>query len=601
MVRGPVTLFSEAARIILDKTRRKLLIEGGKWAATLAALQSSALNAHALEMPAAGAASGQTTNPSHDMRPMTRPAATPRGMPVHSPLRVDRLEKFVDPLPIPPVASSLGLRPQPPNSHMDKSVGPLEYYQFTMRQVETRIHRDVPPTPMWSFGETVPGPTIEARSGHGLLVAWKNALPQQHLFPIDHTLHGASADLPHVRTAVHVHGGKVPPEFDGFPEDWQIPGQTAQAVYPMQQDAATLWYHDHAMGIERLNQYAGLFGFFIVRDDAEDRLGLPRGQYEIPLAFADRLFSADGGLYYPDSGDPNAPWVPEVYGDSMLVNGKLTPFLEVEPRPYRFRMLNAANSRTFLFSLSNKQNYHQIGTDQGLLPAPVEVNQVSLAPAERADIVIDFSGSQGQRITLNNQSWPLMQFRVAAAATSAESAAAQSPILKTPLPAVLRPMQRIPEAESVKTRLMILREYMDRSPRRMLMLLNGVRWHDPVTEKPELDSVEIWSLANTTADIHPIHLHLVRFQVLDRQPFDADEYLLSGKLNYVGPATPPPPGDEGWKDTVQTYGETVTRIIVRFEGYTGRYVWHCHLLEHAANEMMRPFDVVAKGKGHGNS
>jgi len=544
------------------------------------------------------------------MMQMARPATAPSPIPVHQPLRVDQLEKFVDPLPIPPVATSLGFRPQPPNSRMDKAAGSLEYFQFTMRQVETRIHRDVPPTSIWSYGDTVPGPTIEARSNHGLLIDWLNALPEKHLFPIDHTLHGAGADQPHVRTAVHVHGARVPPEFDGFPEDWQTPGQTAQAVYPMQQDAATLWYHDHAMGIERLNQYAGLFGFFLVRDDAEDRLALPRGKYEIPLAFADRLFSADGGLYYPDSGDPNAPWVPEVYGDAMLVNGKLTPFLLVEPRPYRFRMLNAANSRTFLFSLSNKQSYHQIGTDQGLLHAPVELNQVSLAPGERADIVIDFSAMHGQQITLNNLSWPLMQFRVTAATaganvitatTSSKPVAAPASIPSAshpaPLPAVLRTIQRIPETQAVKTRLMILREYMDRAPKRMLMLLNGTRWHEPVTERPELDSVEIWSLANTTGDIHPIHLHLVRFQVLDRQSFDADEYLLSGKLNYVGPPSPPPPGDGGWKDTVQTYPETVTRIIVRFEGYTGRYVWHCHLLEHAANEMMRPFDVVAKRQG----
>jgi spore coat protein A len=531
------------------------------------------------------------------MMQMASPIAASAAIPVHHPLRVDQLEKFVDPLSIPPVATSLGFRPQPPNSQMDKAADPLTYYRFTMRQIETRIHRDVPPTLMWSYGETVPGPTIEARSGHGLLIDWLNALPEKHLFPIDHTLHGAGADQPHVRTAVHVHGAKVPPEFDGFPEDWQTPGQTIQAVYPMQQDAATLWYHDHAMGIERLNQYAGLFGFFLVRDDAEDRLALPRGKYEISLAFADRLFSADGGLYYPDSGDPNAPWVPEVYGDAMLVNGKLTPFLEVEPCPYRFRMLNAANSRTFLFSLSNKQSYHQIGTDQGLLAAPVELNQVSLAPGERADIVIDFSAAAGQRITLNNLSWPLMQFRVTAAATNLNSTPAPASVLPKPLPAVLRPIQRIPEARSVKTRFMILREYMDREPKRMLMLLNGTRWHEPVTERPELDSVEIWSFANTTGDIHPIHLHLVRFQVLDRQSFDADEYLLSGKLNYLGPLTPPPPGDNGWKDTVQTYGETVTRIIVRFEGYTGRYVWHCHLLEHAANEMMRPFEVIAKENG----
>jgi spore coat protein A len=458
---------------------------------------------------------------------------------------------------------------------------------------------------MWSFGDTVPGPTIEARSGQPLLIEWVNSLPSKHFLPIDHTLHGAAADQPEVRTAVHVHGAKVPPQYDGFPEDWQTPGQQIHALYPMEQDAATLWYHDHAMGIERLNQYAGLYGFFLVRDEAEDKLALPRGKYEIPLAFTDRLFSADGSLYYPDSGDPAAPWIPEIYGDAMLVNGKITPYLEVEPRAYRFRMLNAANSRTFVFSLSNRQSFYQIGSDQGLLAAAVETNQVQLSPGERADVMIDFSAARGQRITFNNLSWELMQFRVADPQSSVRSplvskSLVPGPLVPSPLvpiPSSLRTIPRIPEAESVKTRLMILREYMEPAPKRMLMLLNGTRWHEPVTERPELDSVEIWSFANTTTDIHPIHLHLVRFQVLDRQSFDADEYLLSGKLNFVGVRTPPPAVERGWKDTVQTYPETVTRIIVRFEGYTGRYVWHCHLLEHAANEMMRPFEVVPKGKG----
>jgi len=517
------------------------------------------------------------------MAGMGHSSATPAVGLVHRPLRVDRLEAFVDPLPIPSVAKALGVRPDPTG----KSTRPIDFYRFTMRQVPTKIHRDVPSTPMWSYGETVPGPTIETRTNRPILVEWVNALPSAHFLPIDHTLHGASADQPEVRTAVHVHGAKVPPQYDGFPEDWQTPGQSYEAVYPLNQDAATLWYHDHAMGIERLNQYAGLFGFFLVRDEGEDKLALPSGKYEIPLAFADRLFAEDGSLYYPDSGDPAAPWIPELYGDAMLVNGKLTPYLEVEPRPYRFRVLNAANSRTWIFSLSNRQSFHQIGSDQGLLSAPAELNQLQLSPGERADIVIDFTAAQGQLLTLNNQSWELMQFRVA---SSAGQSLVPSPFVRSSL----RSIQPIPVSASVKTRLMILREYMDTSPRRMLMLLNGMRWHEPITERPELDSVEIWSFANTTGDIHPIHLHLVRFQILDRQSFDADEYLLSGKLNYRGAPAPPPPGERGWKDTVQTYPETVTRIIVRFEGYAGKYVWHCHLLEHAANEMMRPFEVVRK-------
>ena len=539
--------------------------------------QTGALKALALD-PAQQSAGHSMSD--HSMAGMARPAAVASKRPVHKPLLVDRLEKFVDPLPVPPIAKSVNA----PAHAAGAPARAATTYRLTMRQVPVHVHRDLPPTPMWSYGETVPGPTIEARSGQPVHIEWGNELQVKHFFPIDHTLHGAGADQPEVRTAVHVHGAKVPPQYDGYPEAWQKPGESVQAIYPLKQDAATLWYHDHAMGIERLNQYAGLFGFFLIRDEAEDKLGLPSGKYEIPLAFADRLFSADGSLYYPDSGDDAAPWVPEVYGDAMLVNGTLTPYLDVEPRAYRFRMLNAANSRTFVFSLSNHQSFHQIGSDQGLLVAPVEVNQVQLSPGERADVVIDFSHAAGQRITINNLSWELMQFRVGQAA----GAAAQ------PLPQALRIIERVPASVAVKTRLMILREYMDREPKRMLMLLNGTRWHEPVTERPELDSTEIWSFANTTADIHPIHLHLVRFQVLDRQSFDADEYLLSGKLNYRGVPTLPPMTERGWKDTVQTYPETVTRIIVRFEGYVGRYVWHCHLLEHAANEMMRPFEVVAK-------
>jgi len=578
-------------------------MEGSRWAAAAAAAQCGVLTAIQLPHQAGSGNQPAGAMAGHNMSGMAAPAASPDPIPVHRPLRVDQLEKFIDPLPLPPVARSLGLRPYPQGEGAKKAPRPAAFYRFTMRQINQRIHRDVPPTPMWSFGETVPGPTIEARSGQPLLIEWVNALPSKHFLPIDYTLHGAGPGQPEVRTAVHVHGAKVPPQYDGFPEDWQTPGQQVQAVYPMRQDAATLWYHDHAMGIERLNQYAGLYGFFLVRDEAEDKLALPRGKYEIPLAFTDRLFSADGSLYYPDSGDPAAPWIPEVYGDAMLVNGTVTPYLDVEPRAYRFRMLNAANSRAFVFSLSNRQSFHQIGSDQGLLAGPVETNQVQLSPGERADVVIDFSAARGQRITFNNLSWELMQFRVTDSPSSVPKSLIPSPLVPSPsvpspsVPAFLRIIPSIPEAESVNTRVMILREYLEPKPKRMLMLLNGTRWHQPVTERPELDSVEIWSFANTTTDIHPIHLHLVRFQVLDRQSFDADEYLLSGKLNYVGVRTAPPAVERGWKDTVQTYPETVTRIIVRFEGYTGRYVWHCHLLEHAANEMMRPFEVVPKARG----
>ncbi len=144
----------------------------------------------------------------------------------------------------------------------------------------------------------------------------------------------------------------------------------------------------------------------------------------------------------------------------------------------------------------------------------------------------------------------------------------------------------------MRHRTLTLNQYVDPATHMMLMLLNASYWRMPVTEKPVLDTVEVWNLVNLTDDNHPIHLHLVRFQILERQPFDIDEYLLSGKMRYVGPAVPPRPSEAGWKDTVQAQPEMITRIIMRFEGFAGRYVWHCHVLEHAANEMMRPFEVL---------
>jgi spore coat protein A len=450
-----------------------------------------------------------------------------------------------------------------------------------MRETPIRIHRDVPPTQMWSYAGSVPGPTIETRSGRGLLVEWRNELPSRHLLPVDHGICGAGADRPEVRTVVHLHGGKTPPESDGYPEDWFPTGRSVVFHYPNHQDATMLWYHDHAMGIERLNQYAGLFGVYLIRDDVEDALDLPRGPYEIPLILCDRLFSAEGQLIYPTSGIPGAPWVPEVNGDAMLVNGKLFPYLNVEPRRYRFRVLNASNSRFFYLSLSNGRPFQQIGTDQGLLPAPATRKSVTLSPAERADLTVDFGGAAGKQIVLQSQSFQLMQFRVGATTAAASK----------PLPLTLRPITRIPESSARKTRTLTLNEYKDPKTHAMLMLLNGARWSEPVTETPALGAVEIWSLMNLTEDTHPIHLHLVRFQILDRRPFDADEYATSGTM-LLGKPVLPEPDEAGWKDTVRAEPGMITRIIVRFEGYAGRYLWHCHVLEHAASEMMRPFEVV---------
>jgi spore coat protein A len=525
---------------------------------------------------------------------------------VASPLDPGRLTPFVDPLPIPEIAHSSGLRPDPTNP-----AAMLPFYRMVMREFEQKVHRDLPPTRMWGLGAgsqgaaspefTSPGPIFETRSGKGLLVEWVNELPARHLLPVDHTLHGAEADKPEVRTVIHLHGGKTPPGSDGYPESWFASGASAVCHYPNRQDAALLFYHDHTMGINRLNIYAGLQGLFIIRDAVEDALHLPRGKYEIPLLLCDRSFRTDGQWDYPVSGNSEAPWVPEVYGNTVLVNGKIAPYLDVEPRRYRFRVMNGSNARFFRISFGEGLELHQIGSDQGLLAEPAAEKHAILAPAERADILFDFSPYAGKTILLKSDTFDLMQFRVAASGAKDDGR----------LPPALRSVSRIPESSAVRTRRLTLNEKLmpvipDRrrkanrpedSMQSMGMLLNNTPWHMPVTERPIINTTEIWELLNLTEDSHPIHLHLVRFQLLDRRLFDVSLYQEKQELHFLGPAIPISAAEGGWKDTVRAEPGEVTRIIVPFEGFIGRYVWHCHILEHEDNDMMRPFDVIEAENG----
>ena len=506
---------------------------------------------------------------------------TPRAPMLHP----DRLSRFVDALPIPVRARSEGTRPDPENPGRS-----LAFYRISMQRIEYAVHRDVAPTGFWSYGGSVPGPTLEVEHNRPVLIEWANELPVEHFLPIDYSLHGAGRDVPEVRAVVHVHGARVRPQADGYPDHWYVPGKSATYRYPNNQEAATLWYHDHAMGIERLNLYAGLLGCYLVRDPAEAALGLPKDEYEIPLLIFDRQFTADGQLYYPTSGMDGSPWVSEVYGDLILINGKFAPHLEVEPRRYRLRIVNASNARFYYLGLSDGTPLTQIGSDQGLLEHPLELPRITLAPAERADVIVDFSGHAGESLLLKSQALELMQFRV-----RRKAARAAAP---KPLPKRLRSLPRLARETAVRTRRLTLNNYEDPANHRMLMLLNGTYWHQPVTEKPQLGSTEIWEFVNLTEDVHPIHLHLVRFQVLDRQRFDADEYLQTGSLVMMSAPLPPLANELGWKDTVQAHNGLITRIIVKFDGYPGRYVWHCHVLEHAANEMMRPYEIIAPGSGY---
>jgi spore coat protein A len=393
---------------------------------------------------------------------------------------------------------------------------------------------------------------------------------------------------------VHLHGGHVPPQSDGYPEATILPGQAVTYPYPNAQEGATLWYHDHALGVTRLNVYMGLAGMYLIRDAAETGLNLPRGPFEIPLVIQDRSFKADGSLEYPEA------WEEEFFGQTVLVNGKVWPYLDVQPRKYRFRILNGSNSRTYILALDSGRPFYQIGTDGGLLEKPVELAQLALTAGERADVIVDFAKAEGEVHLVNSAPAPfpgpagkgvireVMQFRVRGPATDGSS-----------LPATLRQLSRLREDAAVQHRKFDL-AMVDESPKctepGFRWLINRLGWDD-ITEYPELGATEVWSFFNLSPDVHPIHLHLVQFQVLDRQRLVQDPKRKGSFLPETVPGSKPVPADPneaGWKDTFRSMPGEVTRIIAKFDTFTGKYPYHCHILEHEDHEMMRQFEVVRR-------
>jgi spore coat protein A len=488
---------------------------------------------------------------------------------------------------------------------------------------------------------------------------------------VDKHVHGTDMGEPEVRFIAHKHGSvRVRAESDGYAESWVAPdGKTAATFnpgmpmpspvgfepgsdvanarivhnYPNAQGACTAWYHDHALGITRLNVYAGLAGAFLITDAVEadyiDRGILPSfgGHFDIPLVIQDRMFYPDGSLAYPDqpfvneagctnwSGGPST--LPEFFGDCMLVNGKTWPFLEVEPATYRLRFLNGCNSRFLDLEIKSSppREFKIIGTEGGFLPAPVAAGNLLMGPAERFDVLFDFAPFAGKTLTLTNKGakkpFPkgtpprpgvdgiVMQFRV-------NPTISRSPEITTPLPNVLNPApapaSRVTGGTTVRR--VLLFEGVDEFGRIQPMLgqVTGtvfgdltampLMWDDPVTETPRAGAVEIWEIYNTTMDAHPIHLHEILFSVLNRQPISFDhKSVMSTCVSTIPPfpvrlkgnARPSELYERGFKDTVITYPGEVTRIAADFTtANPGRFVWHCHILEHEDHEMMRPYDIV---------
>lgn len=569
------------------------------------------------------------------------------------------IPKFVNPLP----------NPLDPNFIIQPTTPGGNFYEVGAYQTQQDLLGNGLLTKVWGYGTskdraTYPGGTFVVQKGQPISVKWTNNLvdssgnPLPHLLPVDSTVHWADplkqGHIPGPYTGpvpivTHLHGGHTAANSDGLPDAWFTPDTNGDGQpeykgslynpiynYNNDQDAATLWYHDHALGITRLNVYAGLAGFYILRDQydtgkvedpntpqKENPLGLPAGPYEIPLVVQDRMFTADGQLYYPStppvgSTAPNPSVLPEFFGDTILVNGKAWPVLDVEPRQYRFRLLNGSDSRFYNFFFDGGVKFSQIGTDSGLLNAPVNVNKLSLAPGERADVILDFSKLAGKTLVMkNNAPGPMRRPLIVDPKTTGQIMAFRvnkpldTSIPLTPVPATLRggvgqPAAIAPLTPTIDTvtgqpitKQLLLGEKMDTYGRIQPLLgtaTGGLKvWDDPVTEYVKQGSTEIWEIYNNTPDIHPIHLHQTSFQVLDRQNFAATVDPISGALSNIklkGQPQAPGASEAGWKDTVQMLPGQVTRIIAKFD-LTGEYVWHCHILSHEDNEMMRPFVVRA--------
>ena len=538
-----------------------------------------------------------------------------------------------------------------------------------------RFHRDLPPSTIWGYEGTVPGPTVETERGQPVTVEWRNELespmpvvvtvaprPDVDGVPVQ-TVPGLSGGPPDMHVAglqgyavVHVHGALAPASYDGWAENLIAPGQTAVFHYPNDQRAALLWYHDHVMGITRFDIYAGLAGLWIVRDQRERELGLPEGPpFEIPLLIQDRNFDLDDtGRFSGRLLHKTDPEVMEAFPPFTIVNGKIWPVLDVQPAVYRFRVINGSNARTYRLVLVRDgkpelERIRQIGTDHGLLRAPVRLpsDGLVLASAERADLLVDFSDlDAGIELTLLNTAGAPFD-GAPYAATEAENAGDPNTLL--PYPNVMR--FRVVAGRAARLSIPPVladdyspptREALSVAPRRAIALVEreiegemnmltmrelavvgedyagpavtlidggtstryrsiAAHFEDTTTFFPMLGEYEVWQLINLTGDTHPIHVHLDPFQIVTRR---ALRYQIPeggiGDLDLTATVTlERDPADtlehaiddneRGLKDTVRVNPNEVVEIAVRFNTYAGRYMYHCHILEHEDRDMMRPF------------
>jgi FtsP/CotA-like multicopper oxidase with cupredoxin domain len=408
-----------------------------------------------------------------------------------------------------------------------------DVYRIGIEQANAQILPGLT-TPVLGYAGRFGGPTIRARTGRRVLVTYQN----RHTEPVN----------------VHLHGGHVPAASDGHPVDLLQPGQSRTYEYPNKQQGATLWYHDHSHHTEAEHVYRGLHGFYLIDDPAEASLRLPDGEYDVPIMLRDAQFDDKGNLVY---GDPRLRNV-------ILANGKPQPYFRVASRKYRFRFLNCATERTFRLRLGGAEMV-QIASDGGLLPAPVVRTDLGLGPGERTEIVVDFSGNKpGDQLVLADETGPVLRFDVTGPAADLSR-----------VPAVLRPLPALPATRT--NREVSMSFDLSGDP---VGLLNG-QPYDPNRDDFVIrrGSSEIWRITNADGSFgfqHNFHLHLVQFRVLDRD------------------GRPPTLDDAGRKDTVPIPPGTSVRVQATFDSeYVGRYVYHCHFLEHSSVGMMAQMRIVA--------
>ncbi|MFI0896586.1 multicopper oxidase family protein [Streptomyces sp. NPDC020983] len=534
-----------------------------------------------------------------------------------------RLTPYVDELPVPPVLVGDRTLAMAPAAH--------------------RFHRDLGVARTWSYGgQPYLGPTIEAQSGVPLSLTFSNGF-EGHLFAadVDPALQGASElDRTRPRTTVHLHGSVTPPEADGHPEDTFRPGGRMTYRHPNDQPAGHLWYHDHAMGITRLNAVAGLAGQYLLRDRfdtgaAGNPLGLPGGEFEVPLTLADRRFGDDGSLVFRTSrAVPQGHWEGGMFGDTMTVNGVVSPYLRVARGFYRLRVLNASNARAYRLFFSDRMPFWVVGADGGLLDAPARTTSVRISPGERLDLVVDFGSlAAGEHVDLTNdqQESPAVVAATGVTPTTdiVRFTGTGLPGFRTPPPDVLRGGPGLPAPLPAPPSPTAPRRVVTLTPARVPgyppagMTMDNLLYGQGPVIAPRQGTTEVWEFVNVSPQAHPMHLHLVHMRLLDRQRLDVGAYVRanprpaagtpwrpSPDAHLLGTAQPPLPWETGFKDTVACPPATVTRVLVRFptadelgfdpdaaftalDGMSLQgYVWHCHILDHEDDCMMARYRLT---------